>query len=225
MAEGGANEVGFPASRDEIVVNGSAPAAASARHYLRNGLPAIYQEGDFGMRFVAALETLLDPIVVLLDNLHHHFDPDLAPRSSLTLLSAWLGVELEETWPETKARDFVHQASELARRRGTKAGLEQALRIAFPGLPLRVEDQGAVVTALDPAELAPPTPPQFIVYCDEPIDQPAVLARMIEYMKPVHVGYRLRVKTKRAGAPPAQQPRPAQPPPQPPPPPEQPSPQ
>lgn len=204
-------------------MNGPAPAAASTRHYLRNGLPAIYQEGDFGMRFVAALETLLDPIVVLLDNLHHHFDPDLAPHDSLALLSAWLGIELEETWPETKARDFVHQASELSRRRGTRAGLEQALRIAFPGLPLRVEDQGAVLTALDPAELPPAAPPQFIVYCDEPIDQPAVLARMIEYMKPVHVGYRLRVKTKR-GAAAAAQPPAAPPPPPAPPPPEQPPP-
>lgn len=197
-------------------LNGSAPGAASERRYLRGGLPAIYQEGDFGMRFVAALETLLDPVVGLLDNLHHHFDPDMAPRDSLALLSAWLGIELEETWPEGKARDFVQQASELSRRRGTRAGLEQALRIAFPDLPLRVEDQGSVLTALDPAELPAATPPQFIVYCDEPIDQPAVLARMIEYMKPVHVGYRLRVKTKRSGAPAAQPPA-AKPPPQPPP--------
>jgi phage tail-like protein len=174
------------------------------------------------MRFVSSLETLLDPIVALLDNLHHHFDPDLAPRDALALLSSWLGIELEETWPEGKARDFVHQASELARRRGTREGLERALRIAFPDLPLRVEDQGSVVTALDPAELPPATAPQFIVYCDEPIDQPAVLARMIEYMKPVHVSYRLRIKTKRApGAGQAQKPQaPPPPPPAAPPPPQ-----
>ena len=30
------------------------------------------------MRFVGALETLLDPIVGMLDNLPAHFDPDLA---------------------------------------------------------------------------------------------------------------------------------------------------
>jgi phage tail-like protein len=187
---------GLPPRR-EIVVNGAGPAAASARRYLRGGLPAIYQENDFGMRFVAALETLVDPVVATLDSVHHHFDPDLAPRDVLALLSSWLGVELEETWPEEKARDFVHQASELARRRGTKAGLEQALRIAFPGLPLRVEDQGGVVTANTVEELPAAPAPQFIVYCDEPIDQPAVLARMIEYMKPVHVGYRLRIRTKK----------------------------
>lgn len=177
--------------------NGSVPPVASARRYLRAGLPAVYQEGDFGMRFVAALETLLDPVVGLLDGLHHHFDPDLAPRDVLGLVSAWLGVELEETWPEATMRDFVHQAAELARRRGTRAGLELALRIAFPNLPLRVEDHGGVVTALDPAELPPAAAPQFVVYCDQPLDQPAVLARMIEYMKPVHVGYRLRIRTRK----------------------------
>ncbi|MEW6582089.1 MAG: phage tail protein [Actinomycetota bacterium] len=197
MSTDGTGPPGLPPRRADVVVDGAGPRAASARRYLRAGLPAIYQDNDFGMRFVAALETLVDPVVSLLDAVHHHFDPDLAPRDVLALLSAWLGVELEETWPEEKARDFVHQASELARRRGTKAGLEQALRIAFPGLPLRVEDQGGVVVANDVSELPPAPAPQFIVYCDEPIDQPAVLARMIEYMKPVHVGYRLRIRTRK----------------------------
>ena len=43
------------------------PEVASSRAYLRNGLPAMYQDGDFGMRFVGALEELLDPIVAVLD--------------------------------------------------------------------------------------------------------------------------------------------------------------
>lgn len=195
-ANGGGEVERLPARR-EITVNGSGPPAASARQYLRGGLPAIYQENEFGMRFIAALETLIDPVVATLDSVHHHFDPALAPRDILSLLSAWLGVELEETWPEGKAREFVSTASELSRKRGTRAGLEQALRIAFPGLPLRVEDQGGVVTANDVSELPAATAPQFIVYCDEPVDEPAVLARMIEYMKPVHVGYRLRIRTKK----------------------------
>jgi phage tail-like protein len=195
------------------------PQAASSRALLRSSLPAIYREGDFGMRFVGALETLLDPIVALLDCLPSQFDPDLASREAMQLLAAWLGVDLEESWPDDKRRRFVRAAPELARRRGTKEGLQQALAIAFPDLPLRVEDQGAVVSAVDAAELPPATPPQFIVYCDEPVDQPAVLARMIEYMKPVHVSYKLRIKTGRKAAaapkPPAAGPDGA-PPPQPP---------
>ena len=64
------------------------PPVASTRAYLRNGLPSLYQDGDFGMRFVGALEELLDPIVAVLDALPAHFDPNHAPRDILELLSA-----------------------------------------------------------------------------------------------------------------------------------------
>ena len=60
-----------------------AAASRPTARYLRGGLPAVYQEGDFGMRFVGALEPMLDPIVALLDALPAHFDPDLAPRDVL----------------------------------------------------------------------------------------------------------------------------------------------
>lgn len=176
-----------------------APPVASARGYLRSGLPAIYQEGDFGMRFVAALETLLDPVIGTLDNLPAHFDSRLADPRTLGLLAAWLGVELDESWAEDRQRELVRRASELARRRGTRAGLEQALRIAFPDLPLRVEDDGGVVHAQRAEDLPATPPPRFVVYCDVPLDEPAGLARMIEVMKPVHVQYRLRIRSARRG--------------------------
>lgn len=180
--------------------NHAAPAVASARAYMRSSLPAIYQEGDFGMRFVGALETLLDPVIGTLDSLPATFSGDLSNRRTLSLLAAWLGVELDESWPEERQRELVKRASELTRRRGTRAGLEQALQIAFPDLPLRVEDDGGVVHALDAADLPPAAPPRFIVYCDIPLEEPAGLARMIELMKPVHVQYRLRIKSPRRGA-------------------------
>ncbi|WP_217913374.1 phage tail protein [Miltoncostaea marina] len=176
-----------------------APPAASARAYLRGGLPAIYRESDFGMRFVAALETLLDPIVATLDNLPSRFDSRLADRRTLGLMAAWLGLELDESWPEDRQRELVRRASELARRRGTRRGLEEALRIAFPDLPLRVEDDGGVVHAGSAGELPAAPPPRFVVYCDVPLEEPAGLARMIEVMKPVHVEYRLRIRSPRRG--------------------------
>jgi phage tail-like protein len=146
------------------------------------------------MEFVGALETLLDPLVATLDALPQHFDPDLAPRNLLELMAGWLGVELDESWPDERRRELVRRAGDLARRRGTRAGLELALSIAFPDLPLRIEDAGGVVTAGAPEELPPATPPSFIVYCDQPLAEPAHLARMIEFMKPVHVSYRLRTR-------------------------------
>jgi phage tail-like protein len=171
------------------------PPSASSRAYLRDGLPSLYSDGDFGMRFVGALESVLDPIVAVLDALPEHFNPDYAPRHVLNLLSAWLGVTLDESQPIAVQRDTIRRAAELGRRRGTKGGLELALSLAFPGVPLRVEDEGGVIWSVG-GEAVEAKPPQFVVYCDKPVDEKtqAAIARCIEQFKPVHTAYRLRVR-------------------------------
>jgi phage tail-like protein len=171
------------------------PTVASSRAYLRSGLPAIYQESDFGMRFIGALEELLDPIVAVLDALPAHFDPDHAPRDILNLLSAWLGADIDESQDLKYQREMVRRAADLGRKRGTVSGLELALKLQFPDVPLRIEDQGGVKWSLDQQPVEAP-PPSFVVYCDKPIPEQvqAAVARCIEQHKPVGTAYRLRVK-------------------------------
>jgi phage tail-like protein len=173
-----------------------APPAASARRIMRERLPGIYQDQDFSMRFIGALEEVLDPIVGLLDALPEHFRADLAPADILELVTGWLGIELNESQPTFERREVVRRAAELGRRRGTRRGLELALSLGFPALPFRVEDGGGVVYATDPAKLTEAPAPSFIVYCDQPIpeDRQAAVARLIEQVKPAHVRYKLRVK-------------------------------
>jgi phage tail-like protein len=188
------------------------PPTASARAYLRGALPAAYVERppapdphrrwrDFATRFVGALEAELDPVVALLDALPAHFSADLAPGDVLDLMAAWLGLEVDERWPEERRRELLRRAGELGQRRGTKRGLELALHIAFPDLPLRVDDTGSVRQAGSVDELEPAPPPSFVVYCDVPMPEEdiALVARMIEYAKPVGVTYKLRVRTRPAG--------------------------
>jgi phage tail-like protein len=172
------------------------PEVVSNRAYMRGALPSIYSEEDFGMRFVGALEHVLDPIVAVLDGLQAHFDPDLAPRNILDLLSVWLGVDFDESQPISARREKVRRAADLGRKRGTVAGLELALSLSFPDLPLRVEDSGGVTYSTDISKRAEPKPSEFIVYCDKPIspEKQAAVARCIEQVKPVHTSYRLRVK-------------------------------
>jgi phage tail-like protein len=172
------------------------PRVASSRAYLRGGLPAVYQDGDFGMRFVGALEEMLDPIVAMLDALPAHFDPDFAPRDVLGLMAAWLGVDLDESQELRHQREMVRRSAELGRRRGTVRGLELALELHFPGVPLRVEDQGSVRTLKPGQAPAAAPPPSFVVYCDTPVPEStqAAIARCIEHFKPVHTTYRLRVR-------------------------------
>ena len=173
------------------------PPVASSRAYLRGGLPALYQDGDFGMRFIGALESVLDPIVAIIDALPAHFNPDHAPRDLLNLLSAWLGIEVDESQPLAERRRLVRAAAELGRRRGTVRGLELALSLAFPDVPLRIEDNGGVTWGdQTPKESSAGS---FVVYCDKPIPETtqAAVARCIEQFKPVHCTYRLRVKAPR----------------------------
>jgi phage tail-like protein len=177
------------------------PPVASSRAYLRGGLPAVYQDGDFGMRFVGALEEMLDPIVAILDALPAHFDPDLAPRDVLNLMAAWLGIDLDESQDLRHQREMVRRCAELGRRRGTVRGLELALELHFPGVPLRVEDPGSVRWSLKPGQQpADAPPPSFVVYCDQPVPETtqAAIARCIEHFKPVQAGYRLRVRKEAA---------------------------
>ena len=174
------------------------PPVASQRRIYRDRLPAIYhQNGDFGLRFVSGLEGALDPVMALLDSLPAHFDPNLAPQDVLELLAGWLGVALDESWPEERRRELVRAAGRLSRLRGTREGLELALHAAFPDVPLRVEDHGGIHHTRDPSEPESVEAPSFVVYCDAPLEDDALasLARLIETAKPVHVGYRLRVKS------------------------------
>lgn len=178
---------------------GPTPPVASNRRYLRSALPAVYQDSDFTMRFVGGFETVLDPIVALLDALPAQFDPDLASRDVLELLTRWLGVELEEARSRGEQREVVRGAAELGRRRGTRRGLELALGLSFPGVPFRVEDGGGVEWATDAGTLPKAAAPSFVVYCDAalPEERLAAVARLIERVKPVDARYRLRVKAAR----------------------------
>lgn len=182
--------------------NGHSPEVASQREYLRRALPAVYQDNDFGVRFVSALEPLLDPIVALLDSLPAHVDPAVAPEDMLSLLAHWLGLEVDEAWPIDRKRELVRRADELARRHGTRAGLELTLRIAFPQHPLRVEDTGAITWAGKEVKAAKgrSAGAGFVVYCDAPLDEHELgaVSRLIEQVKPVNVTYKLRVKAARS---------------------------
>jgi phage tail-like protein len=172
------------------------PAVVSRRGTLRRGLPGVYHDTDFTMRFIGALESVIDPIAAVLDALPAHFSPDYAPRPIIDLLSSWLGVEVDEEQELEARRDLVRHAAQLGRERGTVSGLELALRLSFPGIPMRVEDQGGVRWSLDGVP-APAGPASFVVYVDEPIpeERQAAIARCIERQKPVETTYRLRVKS------------------------------
>lgn len=174
-----------------------APQPVTARGYLRGHLPAIYADSDFATRFVSGFESVLDPLLGTLDNLPEHFAAAYAPRDVLELLTDWLALERDELRSGDERRRILERAPELMRLRGTTAGIELALELAFPGVPFRVEDSGRVSWSLDPAADPKGAPASFVIYCDVPLAEgrQAAVARLIEQAKPAHVAYRLRVRS------------------------------
>lgn len=197
----------------QLAVNGSkpggprdAPSTVSAREHLRKGVPDIYrrdynarrdQPPPFVMRFLHAMEEVLDPIVATLDSLPAHLDVDLAPEHALAGLATWLGVDDVESLPAKQRREAVRRAGELARLRGTRAGLELVLSLFFPDVVMRVNDHGGVVVSERVDEAPPPAAvASFDVVCEQalPPEMQMAVARCIESWKPVHATYKLRVR-------------------------------
>jgi phage tail-like protein len=197
----------------ELAVNGSrpgglrdAPSTVSAREHLRRGVPDIYRRdfsarrdepATFVIRFLHALEEVLDPIVATLDSLPAHLDVDLAPEHALAGLATWLGVDDVEVLPAKQRREAVRRAGELARTRGTREGLELALSLFFPDIVMHVNDHGGVVVSEAVDEALPPAAvASFDVVCEAalPPEMQMSVARCIESWKPVHAHYKLRVR-------------------------------
>jgi len=191
-----------------------APPSASARAYLRNGMPAVYRQtwemvgngtsGDTGgdiespfvMRFLKALEEVLDPIVTFLDCMPAHLDPRLAPPEALHLIALWLGLPFEEHLPRERQQRLVENALEISRSRGTAKGLQLLLELMLGDLdpthdPLFVVKDGGycAVGSSPPADFARrPEPGTFVVHWTRPIsaDDLATMKRVIEREKPVN---------------------------------------
>jgi phage tail-like protein len=179
-----------------------APPVASQRAYLRSQLPELFLAGTdpLGPSLLEALEEVLDPIVAVLDALPAYLEPDVAPHDALRLLAAWLGVASDDDWLDARRRATVRRAAPLARLRGTRAGLEEALAIAFPDLPLSVEDSGDVRWRED--DLGAPAPePTVTVVCETPLDEDVqhAIDRLIDENVPAGVRARLWVRPRRRG--------------------------
>lgn len=129
--------------------DGTASAAVSQlraefdhESYLRH-LPAIYRDSpaseDFLLRFLSLFESFFDEAEGKITDLPILFDPVAAPRDFLPWLAGWVGLELDERWDETRRREVIARAVEIHRRRGTRGGLYQSLRL-LAGVDAIVEE-------------------------------------------------------------------------------------
>jgi phage tail-like protein len=151
-------------------------------------LPPIYAEApidskdQFLILFLRAFEGVLTPIEQIIDNFDLYLDAQTAPLFFLDQLAAWLGLTLDEKWPEAKRRTMVAEAARLYERRGTRWSLSRHLEI---------------YTGVRPEIIEPESQPHhFEVVLRLPAGHPAdraTMERIIQANKPAHTTYSLQI--------------------------------
>lgn len=169
-------------------------------------LPAVFAEDDLAQRFVAGLDEVLAPILLVLDNLERYFDPALAPLDFTRWLADWVGAETEgiedDAGPagappaEQRLRAAVAAAARLHRLRGTRRGLVEAVRLVF-GVAPEIRESGAAAWHARPLGPVPgDRRPHLHVSLTLPDPTPADRHRLdtlVAAARPAHMPYSVEV--------------------------------
>lgn len=159
-------------------------------------LPAIYQELDANaMLLCDALDAVLAPVWLTLDNLDAYLDPALSPLDVLSWVAGWVGLAVDDNWRPEQLRRLVASGVELFRRRGTAKGVRELVE-AYLGGRVEVLDNGGVAVSARPGGVAPGTSaPGILVRVAAPLI-PAELdrvSRLVRAATPAHVPVRVEV--------------------------------
>jgi phage tail-like protein len=169
----------------------AAVAGLASPHPLGPQLPGIYQDDDFGQRWLAGCDDVLAPVLCTLDNIDAYFDAGLAPPDFVAWLAGWVGLAVEDSWTEEALRRVVRQATELYRWRGTVRGLA-AMVAAYSGAEPEIVESGGSAFSLVPGGRAPGDGTHSVVVRlrGGSIDSRRV-GRLIAGAKPAHVVHRV----------------------------------
>jgi phage tail-like protein len=109
---------------------------------LMENLPAIYrraeaQPGSFLRSLVGVLESTTQGLDARIASLASYVHPATAKGPWLDFIARWLGLPWDDALSAEQKRCIVTHGSDLARGRGTRAGLETLLDCLLPGTPRR----------------------------------------------------------------------------------------
>lgn len=156
-------------------------------------LPAVLQEDDFLVRFLEAFDESLAPIFLTLDGLGSYVDPELAPPDFVDWLAQWVAVEVDESWTGPQRREIVAGAVARHARRGTAAGIGDAVRLLTGG-EVEVSESGGVAYSVEPGGTLPGTAtPQVQVQVRATGVDVARVDALVAAVKPAHVAHTVEV--------------------------------
>ena len=127
--------------------DGPPPGVPLLRSSWMDYLPGIYADNDFLARFLLILEHVHSPIQRTISNIQYYFDPDLVPDDLVPWLGSWLGLVLDEGWPEDRRRELIRNAPMLYQWRGTRRGMEEVIRLYTGTVPVIEESTPAEIDA------------------------------------------------------------------------------
>ena len=103
-------------------------------------LPAIYSDDEFLGRYLLIFESILSPIIWVIDNFDLYLTPDIAPQEWLAWMSSWFDLLLLPELPIDRQREIMRQLGWLFMRRGTRSGLQRLLELYFGVTPEIIEN-------------------------------------------------------------------------------------
>jgi phage tail-like protein len=117
---------------------------------LMENLPTPYrraaaQPGDFLRSLVGVLEATTQDLDTRIAALGSHIHPATAAGPWMDYVAGWLGLPWDDALTDEQKRAILLHASDLAKRRGTRAGLETLLECLLPGSPRRFRVTDAIV--------------------------------------------------------------------------------
>jgi phage tail-like protein len=182
-------------------MRGTAPGLPTP-HPLMYQLPAVYLGQDFLQRFLEALDEVLAPVLLTLDNLAAHLDPRTAPEDFLSWVATWTAADTGigqaagagDGRSAEQRRAAVTEAMDRHRKRGTRGGLADAVRLGFGAEP-EIEETGGTSWSMTPRSPLPGAAdgrPRVTVRVRVAAPDAAGverLRRLVGEEVPAHVGY------------------------------------
>ena len=130
-------------------------------------LPEIYQQETEGVAFVGRYLKIFEKLLTGIDDeserqpavsddagvsglsfegieavvarLHEYLEPETAPAEFLKWLAGWMALSLRDDWDEASKRTLIQRIIPLYKKRGTKSGLSEYLKI-FVGNNVKLDE-------------------------------------------------------------------------------------
>jgi phage tail-like protein len=114
---------------------------------LETFLPELFREGGAPPQVASQIQRLVRVIEIIfakfgeaIDHIPDLFDPHAAPPDFLPWLASWMALILRADWDESQQRAVLAKIIPLYAKRGTKAGIEEYLKI-YAGEGVTIKDE------------------------------------------------------------------------------------